>query len=99
MVPDLIEDLASLRGQQRRKVFQPVEIQSGGDVLRAHLLNLSASGALVHSHSAPAPGAPLRLTLDGSVRTARVVWRDGVRFGIAFALPLGEAEVERVLGG
>ncbi len=98
MLPDYIDDVRSLRGQPRRKIFQPVDLHAAGRALRAHLLDLSASGALVHSTTAPAPGTPLRLTLDGSVRTARVVWREGVRFGIAFALPLGEAEVARVLG-
>lgn len=92
-----VEDVRSLRGQPRLKVFQPIEIFAGTTPLRAHLLDLSASGALVHSLAAPAPGTPVRLTIGGLVRTARVVWQDGVRFGIAFAVPLREIEVERML--
>jgi hypothetical protein len=99
MFPDYNDDVRSLRGQPRRKIFQPVDMQAAGQAVRAHLLDLSASGALVHSTTPPAPGTPLRLTIGGAVRTARVVWRDGVRFGIAFALPLDAADVARVLGG
>ena len=98
MVPDHSDDMRSLRGRPRRKIFLPVDILAAGGALRAHLLNLSASGALVHSVAAPAVGTPVRLTLGGSMRAARVVWQEGVRFGITFALPLHETDVARVLG-
>jgi len=91
------DDVRALRGQPRLKVFLPIEIYAGTTPLRAHLLDLSASGALVHCQDAPSPGTPVRLMVGGLVRTARVVWQDGVRFGIAFALPLREVEVERML--
>ena len=91
------DDVRALRGQPRLKVFLPIELYAGTTPLRAHLLDLSASGALVHSVAAPAPGSPVRLMIGGLVRTARVVWQDGVRFGIAFAVPLREIEVERML--
>lgn len=97
MVSDHIDDVRSLRGHPRLKVFQPIEMHAGMVPLRAHLLDLSASGALVHSATAPAPGTPVRLTIGGLMRSARVVWRDGVRFGIAFIVPLREIEVERML--
>jgi hypothetical protein len=96
MVADM-DDVRSLRGTPRRKVFLPIEIYAGTTPLRAHLLDLSATGALVHSITAPMPGTPVRLMVGGLVRSARVVWQDGVRFGIAFALPLREVEVERML--
>lgn len=99
MLPDHGDDARSQRGQPRHKIFQPVDMRADGRALRAHLLDLSASGALVHSATAPAPGTPLRLTIGGAERTARVIWCDGVRFGIAFTRPLDEAEVARVLGG
>jgi hypothetical protein len=97
MSSDKSDDMRSLRAQPRLKVFQPIELHVGAMPLRAHLLDLSASGALVHSVAAPAANTALRLTLGGLVRTARVVWRDGVRFGIAFTVPLCESEVERAL--
>jgi len=97
IVQNGIDKARSLRARPRLKVFQPVEIYAGVAPLRAHLLDLSVSGALVHSSAAPAPGTPLRLRIGGLVRTARVVWQDGLRFGIAFALPLLETEVERAL--
>ncbi|MES2043743.1 MAG: PilZ domain-containing protein [Pseudomonadota bacterium] len=97
MIPDDMDDVRSLRGQPRLKVFLPIEIYAGTTPLRAHLLDLSASGALVHSIAAPATGTPVRLMVAGLVRTARVVWQDGVRFGIAFVVPLRDVEVERML--
>lgn len=92
-----VEDVRSLRGQPRRKVFQPVDLIVGTAPLRAHLLDVSASGALVHSKDAPAPGSSVRLTIDGLLRMARVVWREGPQFGIAFLVPLRDAEVEHLL--
>ncbi|MDH7974975.1 PilZ domain-containing protein [Sphingomonas sp. AR_OL41] len=97
MQPGDDHDVRNLRGHPRRSIFRPVAIQAGATPLRANLLDLSASGALVHSTDAPPAGTALRLTLGGAMRAARVVWQDGVRFGIAFARPLRDAELASLL--
>jgi hypothetical protein len=81
----------------RLKVFQPVEVDSGSGPTRAHLLNVSHTGALVHCASAPDEGASIYIGLPGTSRHARVVWRDGKRFGAEFVGQLTAAQIEEVL--
>eukprot|EP01035_Chromulina_nebulosa_P031148 gene31148-41498_t len=81
----------------RRSIFKPVAVHAGATALRADLLDLSVSGAMIHGADAPPAGTVLRLALGGAMRGARVVWQDGVRFGIAFARPLRDAELAMLL--
>ncbi len=97
MRPGHDKDVRSLRRHPRRSIFRPVAVHTGATPLRADLLDLSASGALIHSAEAPPAGTVLRLALGGAMRAARVVWQDGVRFGIAFARPLHDAELASLL--
>ncbi|WP_267396351.1 MULTISPECIES: PilZ domain-containing protein [unclassified Sphingomonas] len=87
------------RQHTRFKLFMPTVMDAGRGPIRVHLLNLSASGALAHHASPPLPGERVRLDCLGVLRLATVMWSSGSRFGIAFTLPLGEAEVARVIGG
>lgn len=69
---------------RRHKLFEPVEIIVDGQSSRAHLLNISATGALVHSATPPATGASVKLKLPGAERLALVVWGEASRFGVSF---------------
>lgn len=86
-----------LRGEPRRKIFHPVELRAGGPARRAHLLDLSAGGALAHCADPPATGASIILVIGEALHAASVVWRDGLRFGMAFRFDLSAAEIDRVL--
>jgi hypothetical protein len=86
-----------LRSAPRYKLFEPTEMHVGGAGSRVHLLNLSTGGALVYAATPPAPGTALQLRCGGRVRSARVAWATERRFGVAFASPLGEAEVSGIL--
>lgn len=82
----------------RLKVFQPARMVAGATERRVHLLDLSESGALVHSaEPAPAPGAVVTLHLGVKHAPARVVWADGRRFGVRFAVALTRADLDAVL--
>lgn len=87
-----------LRGKPRLKLFQPTEMRGpDGATRRAHLLDLSATGALVHAADPPAVGGEVALRLSNAPRPGRVMWVDGRRFGVQFRSPLTDAEVEDAL--
>lgn len=95
---DFEEELRRLRGKPRLKLFQPTEMRdTGGETRRAHLLDLSATGALVHASDPPAAGGGVQLLLDGAFRAGEVMWADGRRFGLRFRAPLADAQVDGIL--
>lgn len=86
-----------LRATPRYKLFQPTEIRTGSSTRRAHLLNLSAGGALIYASDPPTPGTPLRVRCGARSLPAHVAWNDGRRFGVAFLTPLSNAEVSEAI--
>jgi hypothetical protein len=86
-----------LRRETRLKIFQPAEMGEGSDAARVHLLNISSGGALVYGESPPALGATVRLACGVPLGEARVAWRAGRRFGVAFLQPLGETALALLL--
>ena len=91
------DDPRALRAKPRLKTFHPVELRDEAGPSRAHLLDLSATGALVHREEPPAPGAVVRIGIAGAPRPAKVVWQDGKRFGVAFTASLRDDEVVQVV--
>ena len=65
--------------------------------LRAHILNVSATGALIHASGGPARGERCMVVLVGREIAAEVMWVDGARFGIAFRGMLTPGELTRLL--
>lgn len=86
-----------LRAAPRYKLFQPTNVSVAGLENRAHLLNLSVGGALLYSQDAPAPGTNVRVWCGGDLLSARVVWREDRRFGLAFSTPLAHAKIAEVI--
>lgn len=68
----------------RHKIFEPIAVFISDQEIRAHLLNISTTGALVHSEMAPEPGTTVTLVMDDRHYSACVIWGEGRRFGIAF---------------
>ncbi len=83
-----------MRGAPRRKLFLPTMMRLDGEPVRVHLLDLSCSGAQVHRAAPPAVGTTIQIDCGGQLRSARVVRRQGDRFGVQFLIPLSEAQVE-----
>lgn len=90
--PD-VTDPRLLRATPRFKLFQPTEMRVGPERVRVHLLDLSATGAMVHHTEPPAIGAVIQLDCAGATRLARVMRWEGKRFGVQFLAPLTEAQV------
>jgi hypothetical protein len=92
-MPAQFPEPAERRRCERVPVLVPSTVGSGESRQRAHLLNLSAYGALIQTT------APLRLHSRLTFRcgtvaaTASVLWRDDENYGLAFAYPLTEAEI------
>lgn len=82
-----------LREYARLKVFQPTEIRVGGVRVRAHVLNISATGALVHYAAPLAVGTFIQIDCGGAVKSARVIRCDDQRCGVQFIVPLTQAQL------
>ena len=85
------------RARQRRKLFQPAELDTAAGRVRIHLIDLSECGAQLHSATPPPVGSFVSLNAGSVRRSARVAWARGTRCGIAFVLPLSAAQLNEVL--
>jgi hypothetical protein len=94
---DTAEDIRRLRTKPRLKLFEPTSMAGPAGTVRAHLLDLSATGALVHAAEPPTAGGTVRLYVGGAARAATVMWVEGRRFGVRFRLALSDAEVAAAL--
>lgn len=90
-------EAAASRRYPRSKIFKQAALSLGGVTFRAHALNVSAGGALMHCADLPVTGDLLRVVIDGAVRNARVAWRGDKRFGVQFTSPLGDEELAELL--
>jgi hypothetical protein len=81
----------------RHKLFEPVLLRHGGLSVRAHMLDLSTSGALLHAEKPPLSGG--RVTVEGErlFIGAIVVWTRAKRFGLRFDLPIADTIIAHVL--
>lgn len=92
-----IDGTHHLRATPRYKLFQPTEIVVGAHVARAHLLNLSAGGALIFFRNPPALGTMLGVQCGERTLRARVAWAKTDRFGAAFLSPLTDQYVSTLI--
>lgn len=86
-----------LRTAPRHKLFQPTEMSWASGATRVHLLNLSTGGALAHAVEAPLAGTSLRIRCGERVLLARVAWARGPKFGVCFATPMTQHQLDHVL--
>lgn len=94
---ELADAPASSRVSPRHKLFEPVTMTIDDNPARAHILNISATGALVHSLTPPSTDAKINLELDGRQHCVSMVWSDGNRFGVRFRTPITGALIRTVL--
>ena len=83
----------------RHKVFLPAELIGPDGTTRVHILNLSATGALIHADAPPMTGATVRLSCGAIGWGARVMWSQGKRFGIMNQVPLTIAQTATLVAG
>lgn len=85
------------RHAPRHKMFEPIALNQSGVEKRAHVLDLSTSGALVHCEAPPIEGSYVIIHALGLEASARVRWAKGKRFGIEFSQPLTPAVMETLI--
>ncbi|WCP13969.1 hypothetical protein sphantq_02408 [Sphingobium sp. AntQ-1] len=85
------------RGAARHKLFEPLAMRHAGVPLRAHMLDLSVSGALLHAERPPGIGDSVIIELQEFSAAAHVVWVRAKRFGVRFDVPLTETAVRAIL--
>lgn len=83
----------------RHKMFEPVVLRLHGVPLRAHMLDLSTTGALAHCDHPPQAGDRVRIEAEGVAVIAHVVWVRAKRFGLHFDIALSEATVDGLVRG
>ena len=67
----------------RRRVILPALVRSDGGWGNASILNISSRGFLIQASRPTPKGSTVELRHGGHVITARVVWREGARAGLA----------------
>ena len=82
---------------RRHKVFEPATMKSASGKYRVHLLDVSATGALMHLNDPPALGSMVTILLGSAPTAATVVWRRGTRFGVTFAKLLDACVINDLL--
>lgn len=81
----------------RHKTFEPTKLRSDAGEARAHLINLSATGALVRMVDPPKRGSAVSINLGHVSADAEAVWTSGPRFGVAFRRRLADATIDILL--
>jgi hypothetical protein len=81
----------------RFKLFQPTEMIVSGQASRVHILNISISGALVHSAQPVALASLVELQCGSHLRAARVAWVNGLRAGVAFSIPFNDDNIRQII--
>ncbi|MGR6330302.1 PilZ domain-containing protein [Sphingomonas sp. XXL09] len=87
---------ADQREVRRNKVFSPAQLIVDGVSHRAHVLNVSAHGARIHTAIAPQVGQPADLYLSDDPYRALVIWSHGVHSGLRFEPPLTADQLHRI---
>ena len=86
------------RALPRRKVFEPIVLTVRGEAHRAHMLNLSAGGACLHTRCTLKVLDAVAIEFGGRLLDARVSWTAGDRCGVRFTKPLTPAQVDAITG-
>lgn len=90
---------AQRRRTARHKLFEPIALSVRGQAIRAHLLDLSSTGALAHSETPPPLNAFVTINASGVTAMGRVMWISSKRFGVQFSEPLSETMMNALIEG
>lgn len=85
------------RGAARHKLFEPLAVRHAGARVRAHMLDLSTTGALLHADHPPRVGAVILIDCPGLTASAHIIWVRAKRFGIRFDMPLSDRVLRSML--
>jgi hypothetical protein len=86
------------RRAPRRKAFQCITIATAAGDTRAHILDLSRSGARMHANARLDVGDLVMLTAETFMIKGRIVWTQKQMFGVHFDNSISDIEVSRLAG-
>lgn len=81
----------------RYKTFLPCALERNGQVVRAHILNLSETGAMIATPDAVGARQFISLQFQSVSYKAVVVWSRDHRAGLRFSLPLSLSTVQKLI--
>ena len=81
----------------RYKTFLPCALEQEGDTLRAHILNLSATGAMIATPQTIRAKQSISLQFQSVSYKAVVVWARDDRAGLRFNLPLSHSTLQKLI--
>lgn len=84
------------RIEPRLKMFQLAGLRVDGTICRAHILDISRSGARVHCMADLARGQRVTLMIEHVQLPGTVLWEDSHRVGLRFHAPLLEEQLRRI---
>lgn len=76
------------REEKRSRVFLSAQLDAGAGPVDARIRDISRTGALLESETAPAPGSSVELKCGSVNLQARVAWVERGWFGVEFETPL-----------
>lgn len=85
------------RAARRLKVFLPTEVVIDDAAIRAHILDISANGSLLHTGTEPESGSDVVLRLNGNALSAKIVWVGAGRLGLQFSTELSVDQIESII--
>ena len=85
------------RREERSRVLISAHLRIAGETYRSVLLNLSRTGAMMASVSPPREQQAVTLVCEGLAAPARVIWRKGYQFGLAFDRQLDALQVAAII--
>ena len=78
-------------------MFLPTEIIIDDAAIRAHILDISTSGSLLHTGTEPRLGSDVVLRLKDGALSAKIVWVGSGRLGIQFTTELSVEQIDDIL--
>ena len=85
------------RREERSRVLIAAHLRTDRETLRAVLLNLSRTGAMMASVSPPAVSDTVTLICEALEARAKVIWVKGFQFGLAFERKLHDVQVAAIV--
>ena len=76
------------RAPKRSRVFLSAQYDAGSGPVEARIRDISNSGALLESATAPEAGSDVQLSCGGARLSGQVVWVENGWFGVEFDEPL-----------
>lgn len=89
--------LVERRCDERRSVLLEALAQVDGREIRAVMLNISRSGAMLAAADRPEAGVQISILVNKGEISGRVIWAEGYRFGLSFDRQLSQPRFDAIV--